>query len=314
MKSLKANDAPTRRGLILPAPVQRRIEALDDQFRRGSGSPPIDFSMPTGEPALAGPNSMSWRVFKNPASVFIGGVAAVLLELAEPRVRTGVWEHTTFRTAPLMRLQRTGLAAMMTVYGPRQQAEAMIAGINRRHRAINGTTPNGVPYRADDPELLTWVQATASFGFLAAYDAFVRPVSAIDRDRYYGEGQPAALLYGATNAPSSEAAVEALFETMRPHLEPSPIIFEFLAIMRRMPALPAPVRPLQALFVKAAVEITPKWLQDRLGLGARWRLRPWERRLVSLVCRTADRLLVRSSPAVQSCRRLRLPDDYLYRG
>jgi uncharacterized protein (DUF2236 family) len=35
-------------------------------------------------------------VFKNPLSLFIGGVTAVIMELAEPRVRTGVWEHTTF--------------------------------------------------------------------------------------------------------------------------------------------------------------------------------------------------------------------------
>ena len=40
---------------------------------------------------------MSWRVFKNPLSLFIGGITAVIMELAEPRVRTGVWEHTTFR-------------------------------------------------------------------------------------------------------------------------------------------------------------------------------------------------------------------------
>jgi uncharacterized protein (DUF2236 family) len=34
-------------------------------------------------------------VFKNPVTLFIGGVGAVLLELAEPRVRDGVWGHST---------------------------------------------------------------------------------------------------------------------------------------------------------------------------------------------------------------------------
>ena len=52
-------------------------------------------------------DSVSWRVFKNPLSLFIGGVAAVIMELAEPRVRTGVWEHTTFRLDPIRRLRRT---------------------------------------------------------------------------------------------------------------------------------------------------------------------------------------------------------------
>ena len=74
--------------------------------------PPVDFSAPRGEPALAAPDSVSWQVFKNPVALFIGGVAAVLLELAEPRVRHGVWDHSSFRERPMQRLQRTGLAAM----------------------------------------------------------------------------------------------------------------------------------------------------------------------------------------------------------
>ena len=92
----------------------------------GSG---VDFSSPPMEPALVPPDSVSWRIFKNPVSVFIGGVAAVILEFGEPRVRDGVWQHSSFRTDPLTRLQRTGLAAMITIYGPRSTAEAMIAGV-----------------------------------------------------------------------------------------------------------------------------------------------------------------------------------------
>jgi hypothetical protein len=34
---------------------------------------------------------------------------------------------------------------------------------------------------------------------------------------------------------------------------------------------------------------------------------------VRAACATADRLILRSGPPVQSCRRLGLPDDYLYR-
>jgi uncharacterized protein (DUF2236 family) len=63
-------------------------------------------------------------VFRNPLSLFVGGITAVLLELAEPRVRTGVWEHTAFRTQPQQRLQRTGLAAMVTVYAARSWPSA----------------------------------------------------------------------------------------------------------------------------------------------------------------------------------------------
>ncbi len=98
--------------IVLPSPLQGIFEvstrALLDPGDRSS----TDFSRPTGEAALVSPNSVSWRVFKNPLSLFIGGVTAVVMELAEPRVRTGVWEHTNFRIDPIRRLRRTGFAAM----------------------------------------------------------------------------------------------------------------------------------------------------------------------------------------------------------
>src|SRR5258708_3310822 len=179
----------------------------------------IDFSRPVGEAALLSPESVSWRVFKNPLSLFIGGVTAVVMELAEPRVRTGVWEHTTFRVDPIRRLRRTGLAAMVTVYGARSRTEAMIARIRRMHDLVAGTTSSGEAYCANDPELLNWVQGTAAFGFLQAYHAYVRPLSLLERDTYYAEGIPAAALYGATSAPTSVADLEMLFQATAPRLE-----------------------------------------------------------------------------------------------
>ena len=71
--------------ITLPRPIQRRIEAAASDFLKPKGLPSIDFSSPPGEPAFAEPHSVSWRVFKNPIALFIGGTAAVILELAEPR-------------------------------------------------------------------------------------------------------------------------------------------------------------------------------------------------------------------------------------
>jgi ER-bound oxygenase mpaB/B'/Rubber oxygenase, catalytic domain len=113
-----------------------------------------------------------WRVFKDPLALFVGGVTAVIMELAEPRVRAGVWEHTTFRSDPLRRLRRTGLAAMVTVYGAHSVAEPMIARVRRVHDMVAGTTLSGEPYRANDPELLNWVYATAAYGFVQAYHTY----------------------------------------------------------------------------------------------------------------------------------------------
>jgi uncharacterized protein (DUF2236 family) len=275
--------------------------------------PVVDFTQPAGEPALTPPDSMSWLVMKNPVALFAGGVAAVILELAEPRVRTGVWEHTTFRTDPLARMERTGLAAMVTVYGARSVAEKMIAGVRGMHARVGGTTPDGQAYHANQPELLDWVHVTAAFGFLEAYGAFVRSITDEDRDRFYAEGVAAGGLYGAVGAPASLAAQRAQFEAMRPTLERSDIVFEFLDIMKRAPIAPSPLGPLQWMLVRAGVEVVPWWAREVLGLDDGYGLSAWERPLVEILGAAVDRIPVPSSPAVQACRRLGLPATHLFR-
>ena len=95
------------------------------------------------------------------------------------------------------------------------------------------------------------VQATAAYGFLQAYHAYVQPLFLSERDRYYAEGISAAALYGATSAPTSEADLERLLHATSGRLEPSNIVFEFLAIMRSAPILPLPLRPVQHPLVRA---------------------------------------------------------------
>jgi uncharacterized protein (DUF2236 family) len=296
--------------IILPGPLQHWIDDLVQAFLQPG--PAIDFSAPEGEPALVPPTSVSWRIFKNPATVFIGGVAAVLLELAEPRVRDGIWQHSSFRTDPLARLRHTGLAAMMTVYGPQSKAQAMIAGVVRRHDRVRGRTSDGQTYWANDKVLLDWVQATACFGFTGAYHTYVRHLSAAERSALLAEGRPAAHLYGATGAPASPRELDALFETMMPRLVASPVVFEFLEILARVGLLPPPMRAFQRVLLKAAVDLLPAAVRERLKLGPEWSLRPSERALVQALTLASERLVVRSSPAVQSCRRLGLPDTYLH--
>ncbi len=272
----------------------------------------VDFSQPAGEAAFVGPDSVSWRIFKNPVTLFIGGVTAVILELAEPRVRTGVWDNTSFRTDPVRRLKRTGLAAMVTVYGAQSIAEQLIANVNRMHDRVAGVTPDGAPYAASDPELLTWVQAMAAFGFMESYSAYAAPLSDDDRNRYYAEGGGAAALYGAKDAPRSLNDEQALFAAMTPKLEASDIIFEFLTIMKKAEAFPQPAQLAQHSLVRAAVDIVPNNIRETLGLTSRYGLRPLEGRVVKRMARRAERLILRSSPAAQSCKRLGLPEGYLY--
>ena len=289
---------------ILARPFERQLVSLVYPV----GTQAADFLAPPGEPALLAIDSVSWRVFSNPVAMFVGGVTAVLLELAEPRVRTGVWEHTSFRERPLERLQRTGYAAMMTAFGARSRTKALIAHVNDRHARINGMTPAGTPYRASDAELLTWVHATATFGFVQAYARCVRPLPATSRDRYYVENQEAARLYGVAAPPATEAELQRLFERMRPTLERSDIVFEFLDILERVPLLPRVARPLQRLLLRAAVQCLPAWTRVSLGLdGPRWTVLGWQWAALRMIGRVVDHLSHPDLPASLARRRLGTP-------
>lgn len=293
--------------------VRLIIDHLAARFLSRAGQR-VDFKAPTGEPALVPHDSVSWRIFKNPVTVFIGGVSAVILEFADPRVREGVWRHSTFRSDPVTRLARTGLAAMVTVYAARSESKRMIAGVNRMHARVAGETAGGLAYSAADPMLLDWVHGTAAFGFIEAYSAYAAPLGFVDKARAYAEGRPAALLYGATAAPTDPLGFDAMLAARLPLLEASPVVAEFLEIMRSAPILPRPARPLQSMLVRAAVALTPLPVRTRLKLGSKAGLRRGEYRLVRVAARMADRIVLPSAPPAEACQRLGLPTDHLYRG
>lgn len=266
------------------------------------GVPRFDFARPLGEPALAPADGVSWRIFANPVALFVGGVAAVILELALPPVRAGVWEHSDFRRDPAGRLRRTGLAAMVTVYGARGPAAAMIAGVRRAHGRVEGQLPSGERYRANDPALLRWVQATAVWGFASAYGRYAGPLDAAGFDRAFAEGAPAARLYGVEEPPLSAQDWRALLARTGPELEPSPVLAEFLRLMADAPVLPRALRPAQRLMVRGAVTLVPPALGKRLELPRG--LRRGEGAVLRALGALADRVDLPSAPPAQARRRV----------
>lgn len=249
----------------------------------------MDYRRPDGDPGLFGPDSMAWRVHANPVALAVGGVAAVILELAEPRVRTGVWDHSTFRTDPLARMQRTGEATLITTYGPTKAAEARVAMVTRMHDRVGGVTPEGQAYRALEPELMTWVHVTASWGFLYAYDRYVAPLGADEKDRHFAEGGRLGRLFGAPEPPSDVVGVEGWFDRMRPKLAAHPIIDEFLGIVATTSPLGLAGRAIQPLVVEAAIDLLPADIRGKLGLRSRPLRLAVARRVLGLMARMAQK-------------------------
>jgi uncharacterized protein (DUF2236 family) len=266
---------------------------------KGAGGSPA----PAGDPGFFGPDSVTWRVHANQVALAAGGVAAVILELAEPRVRSGIWEHSNFRTEPLARMQRTAEAAMITTFGRTAAAEARIAMVNRLHSRISGVTPEGRAYAASDPELLDWVHLTAGYGFLNAYVRYVDPqLSRADQDRYYREGARLGRAFGVLDPPTCVAAVEARIEAMRPSLRPHRIIGEFLQIVSTTSPLGPPGRPLQPLLVRAAIDLLTPSMRRDLNLPER----PLARAAVLVIMRAFASAAGLTPPAIVAEARARV--------
>lgn len=273
----------------------------------------VDYARPVGEASLVPPTSPQWRVFKNPVAIAIGGVAAVLLEFADARIRSGVWDHSTYKVDPIGRSKRTGVAAMAGVFGPASTARRIIGGVNRMHRKVTGETPTGEAYRALDPDLLDWVSATAAYGFLEAYHRFVAPLSEAERRDYYRDGEPVVRLYGVENPLTSEADFFAMLDRLLPRFEAHPINLEFLAIIQSGKAAPAVPRFLHRALARAAVSLLPDEVRRRLELGAAFDLTRADRLMLRAAGRLADRVRDRRSPAWQAAQRLGLPGDFAWR-
>lgn len=273
----------------------------------------VDFAAPAGEPALLAPDSVQWRVYKNPIALGIGGIAAVLLEFAEPRIRSGVWDHSTYKVDPIGRSKRTGMVAMLACYGPASTARAAIGSVNRLHGKVKGETPGGEKYRAMDPVLLDWVAATASYGFLMAYDGFVHPLSTADKDRFMRDSDAIGREFGARHSPPTIDAFMDMMAVLEPRFEPHPIIFEFLDIIQSGRAAPSIPRFLHRAIARASVSLLPDHIRRRLDLGARFDLTRFDRMALKLAGRLADRRADPQSPPCQASVRMGLPHDYLYR-
>ncbi len=160
---------------------------------------------------LYGPASEAWRLNREAMLLLGAGPRALLLQLAHPLVAAGVVEHSDFRADPWRRLQGTLRSYLAIVYGTTTAARSEIRRLNGLHRTIAGAG-----YTARDPDLSLWVHATLVDTTMAAYDAWLEPLSRGQRARYYAETVPIGRAFGvpADRLPADLEAFEAYVEGM----------------------------------------------------------------------------------------------------
>lgn len=240
------------------------VSAVTSLFAHGPAPLENTLDYP-GDEGLLGPDSISWQVLGD-ASVFLGGIRALVVQSAHPEVAAGVEHHSTYRSDPLGRLSRTAVYVTETTYGAMPEVEAAVSVVRDAHRPITGTSERDRPYSASRPEMAAWVHNVLTNSFLAAYQAFGdRPLSTEQADQFVAEQTKVGELLGAAPLPSTAEELERWIvdHPDRSTSGAQESAVKFLA----NPPLAIPIRVGYRLLFNAAVTTIPRPLQLQLGLS-----------------------------------------------
>ncbi len=214
------------------------------------------------------PDSPIARVHRD-ASMFIGGLSALLLQSLHPLAMAGVDQHSGYRGDPWGRLARTSRFIAVTTYGSVADAQRELDAVRAVHRRVRGVAPDGRQYAASDPHLLTWVHLCEVNAFLRSFQLYGEsPLSPAEADEYIAQAGRVAEALGAVEVPGSVTDVVAMIRAYRPELAGTPAARATARYLVVDPPLPRGLRPGYLPIAAAAVALLPRW--------ARWPLRlPW---------------------------------------
>ncbi|MCB5167662.1 DUF2236 domain-containing protein [Streptomyces bambusae] len=226
------------------------------------------------------------RVVHADASMYAGGLAALLLQSLHPVAMAAVAGHSGFRGDPWGRLQRTSTFLAVTTFGTDADAREAVARVRQVHAAISGTTGDGIPYRASDPHLLTWVHIAETACFLRAHQRYGRrPLDRAGQDGYVADMAQVAQRLGAEDPPETLAGLAARIAAYRPELRATPASRDTARFLLARPPLPVPAQIPYVFLAGAAVGLLPPWARAALGL-------PWWRRALLFLAGPGGRVVL----------------------
>jgi uncharacterized protein (DUF2236 family) len=207
------------------------------------------------------------RQVNGDSSMFIGGIRALLLQSLHPLAMAAVAQHSDYRGDPWGRLQRTSYFLAVTTFGRADDAQAAIARIRAVHEHVTGTAPDGRPYAAADPHLLTWVHVAEADSFLRAHSRFgVRSLDQAGRDGYVADMAKIGAALGVPDPPRTEAELADRIGQYRAELTATPQAREAARFLLVNPPLPALARAPYGVLAAAAVSLLPGWARRPLRL------------------------------------------------
>jgi uncharacterized protein (DUF2236 family) len=219
---------------------------------------------------LFGPDSVTWRIMKEPV-IWVAGFRALYLQALHPRVMRGTWQNTSFAQPGEAwgRFVRTAEFVGVRTYGSTAQVDRAARRVRKLHASLTGTDPDGTRFRLNEPELLLWVHC----GEVASYADIARRsgigVSQADLDAFVDEQRRSAAVVGLDPAvvPGSVAGLDAYYEQIRPSLYACPEARQ--ALMKSYhPDVPAEFRALKLVVPPLntlAFASLPRWARRMYG-------------------------------------------------
>ncbi|MEU2248326.1 oxygenase MpaB family protein [Streptomyces sp. NPDC019224] len=220
----------------------------------------------TPGPRWFGPERPIRRVHGD-ASMFIGGLRALLLQSLHPLAMAAVDAHSGYRGDPWGRLQRTSTFLAVTTYGTSEHARQAVERVREVHSRVHGTTEYNAPYEASDPHLLGWVHAAEVDSFLSAHQCFgAEPLDAEGCDAYVADLARVGKALGVVDPPGNRRELDERLAGYRSELRSTREARAAAHFILLHPPLPWLARAPYAVLALNAVVSLPDWAQSLLGL------------------------------------------------
>jgi uncharacterized protein (DUF2236 family) len=201
------------------------------------------------------------------ASMFVGGLRALLLQSLHPQAMAAVAGHSGYRGDPWGRLQRTSTFLAVTTFGTAEDAERVVGHVREVHERVRGKDEDGVPYRASDPHLLGWVHVAEVDSFLRAHQLYGEaPLDAAGCDAYVAQAAVVARKLGGIDPPTDVASLERALAGYRHELRGTQAARDAARFLLVHPPLPLPARMPYGALAGAGVAMLPRWTRRPLGL------------------------------------------------
>ena len=220
------------------------------------------------------------------ASMFVGGLRALLLQSLHPLAMAGVAQHSDYRGDPWGRLQRTSTFLAVTTFGTAADAQRAVDKVRGIHRRVHGTAADGRAYRADDPHLLEWVHIAEVDSFLTAYQLYgAAPLDQEGRDGYLADTARVAHALGVPDPPRTEAQLAERIKAYRGELRGTEAARDAARLLLITPPLPLLARGPYGVLAATSISMLPPWARSPLWL-------PYLPPLEATAIRMAGRALV----------------------